>query len=624
MEKFNYFAISRTNYENNATLCIKILLNTTTSIDKKGYFMMKQFAILLKTLNRDKNNGVTALFLINKKKYILTGNIPPVIPNGSSMKIEYTLYNDCNSQPTEKGYITDYEWINSNKNCDLVEKNGMDLEEFKSDYELHQKLRKVAWQDLSKVKSNPYKYFHFASADRYHKASVNNSTDRRRLEALCDEFIAVNRKRRKEECTLIDYLYILKNIQDKYSAYDCLTDIQSAQALNNNNRVDIKNGCIEDVEVKQAGLFINRNIKDRGLNPKPFLDKNAVEKRLDMVANHLSDEQRNVVVEALIDLKPVCITGGAGVGKTTTINEIINAYVGIMKEDDVLLLAPTGKASRRMANVCSHEAKTIHSALRKIADDEYTYFNANNPLPNGLIIVDESSMIDTLLMSDLLKAIMKDTKVIFVGDYNQLYPVGVGEPFHSFINQGLSKALFLTKNFRQNDDNDILANANAILDGSRDFIKAGQCVLVDYIKTADILQYVTDKVQIICPFNSVNAQINEHLKKGDRNFNLNDRVIFLKNTKHYCNGDTGVVVNIVGKEMLVKLDDVDTIVKVNHSECFDVALAYALTVHKVQGSEYADVILFLPKKRSNFIDNRMIYTAITRAKASISVYYYED
>lgn len=571
-----------------------------------------QFAILKKVI-KEADGNVTGMFSVNNKNYILTGNIP-TFPNGTTLNIKFDTYAGGN-----KGYIETYNYTATPRNKKLLENKNVNIENFVENVALHQKIARITWKDIEKVKQNPYKYFNFKKADYYHSITVANDKDRNRLDALVDEAIACNRSRRNATCSLLEYLSILTDVQRDKSSYPLLSESALCMTLNDNERMNIRGIDVEDVEVRDAFTIVKRNIRTRCYDTSSFIPREEVEK---VISPKLSNEQKEAVINAVKDRKPVCITGGAGVGKTTVINEIIKAYQHHYA-DDVLLLAPTGKASRRMASVCNHEAKTIHSALRKMIEDDFVYYNANNPLEQQLIIVDESSMIDILLMKDLLVAISPKAKIVFVGDFNQLYPVGVGEPFHDLIESKSVDVFYLTKNFRQSNDNDILNTANAILDNQL-VIKSGKKVEVKHIKADEIVKYAKGlKTQIITPFNKVNDVINNVLRKGESRFNIGDKVIFLKNTKKYCNGDTGIVLDYIKNGLVVQLTDTDEIIDVTGEELAQIDLAYSLTVHKTQGSEYQDVTLFLPNKLSDFIDKRLLYTAVTRAKDSITVYYYE-
>lgn len=311
----------------------------------------------------------------------------------------------------------------------------------------------------------------------------------------------------------------------------------------------------------------------------------------------------------------IFVTGNCG--KTTVIKNIIECYGSYYSKRNVLLVAPTGKASRRLAEKTGMPASTIHKALRKNPEDDFVYYTAENPLPHRLIIIDESSMIDTELMYDLLSAINKTSKVIFAGDCNQLEPVGYGEPFFDFMNT--LEVFRLTKNHRQSDDTDILLMAENVLNGRK--IHSGRSVIVrhiDFDEIGDIL-VADDDVQILSPYNELNVEINYFLRKGEDDLNINDKVIMLKNTKNYCNGDIGFITAIDRKSITIDIEGRK--VKVTPAKRNHISLAYSITIHKMQGSESDRVILFIPDDYT--ISRRMMYTAVTRAKKELEIYYYK-
>ena len=286
------------------------------------------------------------------------------------------------------------------------------------------------------------------------------------------------------------------------------------------------------------------------------------------------------------------------------------------KKKNVLLIAPTGKAARRLAEKTKMPATTIHGALRKVPDDDYVFYNSKNLLPYRLIIVDESSMVDTSLMYDLLSAVEKSSKIIFVGDHNQLYPVGYGEPFFDFMKT--LEVYRLTINHRQAEGTDILKNALAGMP-----LECGRGVTVRHISFMEIGNLLTrdEDTQIISPYNDLNRQINAFLRKGEEQLNEGDKIMTIRNTKSYCNGDIGTVVSANSKGVTIEIEGKRIVVKNSHRK--DITLAYAITVHKMQGSEAKRVMVFLPENDS-MVDKRLLYTAVTRAREELEVYYYTN
>lgn len=343
----------------------------------------------------------------------------------------------------------------------------------------------------------------------------------------------------------------------------------------------------------------------------------------------LSDEQKDCLRNLATDNITI-ITGGAGTGKTTVIKSIIETYNKHFSTGS-LLLAPTGKASRRIAVKCDNPAYTIHHALRKSLENDYIHYRENNPFPEQLFVIDESSMIDTLLMRDILRAISLGSKVIFVGDYQQLEAVGVGSPFHEMIESGLCKVIKLTKNFRQSDDNAILNNAEAVLNGEMFF--EGNGVTIHDISLSELSKYASEDTVNISPYRKIVSAINqsiynkhkEDIKFQNEYYYKGCQVVFNKNTEHYANGDTGRVLTFDDESMKIVLDDTYEVITVNREDFDNMNFGYALTTHKVQGSEYDNIKIFLPKELTSFSANpNMLYTMITRARKNVDIYYYSE
>ena len=550
------------------------------------------------------------------KSFKFSGNIPSDLPSGTILDITFS-YN----KEKKSGIVSDYN-IDVDKNSYLLYKNGVNIKEFKKNMESH-KTTGVLWKDLSNIKENPYAYYKdFKKADEIYKNVGGEKTSKVRCKAISRELLKRARNRRKSVYSLNEYYNMVDKIEEE-GAFERMNYIDKFRICNSDKFIyDNKN--IKDIELYRARDYIGYEMRKRlgrrtELVPKDFIDRYLSE------INSLNEEQKDAVRD-LATNRNLVITGGAGVGKTTVIEYILDCYGKYGNVNDICLLAPTGKASRRIAEKTGFDAKTIHSELRKFdlvgTVEEGTtnaFYNEYNPLPYKIVIVDESSMIDTLLMYDLLKAIPFEAKIIFIGDHNQLPPVGCGEPFFDYISKNLCHVVRLTKNYRQGA-NDILPNAENILANMPMF--SGKGVYIKTINKDDIKDYIDNDLQIISPFNDINKEINNIKKKGNNRFNIGDKVVGLVNTESYSNGDLGEIVRIDDMGMYVKFDEFNAIEYVEKKNYCNFELAYALTVHKMQGSECDDVILFLPKESNSFIDKRLLYTAITRAKNNIWIYYY--
>ena len=392
----------------------------------------------------------------------------------------------------------------------------------------------------------------------------------------------------------------------------------------------------------------------------------------------LDELQRKAVIETQNNGVSV-ITGGPGTGKTTTINAIIQMFETDGLE--VSLAAPTGRAAKRMSEATGHKASTIHRLLEVsgggdevTADDLSARFGRNeqNPLETDVIIVDEMSMVDTFLMHALLKAITIGTRVVFVGDVNQLASVGPGNVLKDIIDSGQSSVVKLTKVFRQAGESGIVVNAHKI--------NAGQQVALDnstgdflYIErenaqmalnaTIGLLKtklpgYVGAKeqdIQVLTPMrngilgvNSLNEQLQKFINppspdKSEKEiagtvFREGDKVMQVKNNYQLSweqrsasgrifdtgsgifNGDMGIVtkINNTTNYIEVVFDD-DRYVTYDTKQAEELELAYAITIHKSQGSEYPAVIMPLVSGVQMLMTRNLLYTGVTRAKKCVCI-----
>ena len=372
----------------------------------------------------------------------------------------------------------------------------------------------------------------------------------------------------------------------------------------------------------------------------------------------------------------VIITGGPGTGKTTTINTIIRYFE--RKGMDIMLAAPTGRAAKRMTEATGHEAQTIHRMLELsgILSDEISNAsferNETNPLETDVVIIDEMSMVDIFLMNSLLKAIADGTRLILVGDANQLPSVGPGNVLKDIIASGCFNTVRLAKIFRQEEAGDIVVNAHKINEGelfeigpsSRDFpfIRRADAnaiinALVTLVKVK--LPAYTDcspnDVQVLTPtrkgslgverLNTVlqqflNPPSNSKVEKeiGSIIFREGDKVMQIKNNYKIpweirgrngipietgmgvFNGDMGIVdnINLYLSEMTVRFDE-ERYVTYTFKETDELEHAYAVTVHKSQGSEYPAVVLPLLDGPRMLMNRNILYTAVTRARKCICI-----
>jgi exodeoxyribonuclease V alpha subunit len=370
----------------------------------------------------------------------------------------------------------------------------------------------------------------------------------------------------------------------------------------------------------------------------------------------LSPSQKDAV-RAAIKNKMMIITGGPGVGKTTIVNSILKIIS--TSNVNILLAAPTGRAAKRLSESTGREAKTIHRLLAYSQSDRNFKYDEDNPLEADLIVIDESSMIDVLLMNTLLKAIHPDTALLLVGDVDQLPSVGPGAVLQDLINSNTIPTIKLTEIFRQASTSAIIVNAHGINQGKipqasppktqssnlSDFYVM-HCETPEEI-AQKVIQLVTDRIpkrfevnaiqdiQVLTPMRkgalgtlSLNIELQKYLNpqkevisKFGTQYGIGDKVIQNVNNydKDVYNGDIGFVRRLDKEEDVMTVQFNNTEVEYDHSELDELNLAYATTIHKSQGSEYPVVVIPLSIQHYSLLERNLIYTAVTRGRALVII-----
>ncbi len=384
----------------------------------------------------------------------------------------------------------------------------------------------------------------------------------------------------------------------------------------------------------------------------------------------MAKEQREAVSKG-INNGVLVITGGPGTGKTTTINGIINILEsqGLKVE----LAAPTGRAAQRMSQACNKEARTIHRLLEYgftgVGEEGYFARDDGYPLEADVVIVDEVSMVDILLMNDLLKAITPGTRLILVGDVDQLPSVGPGNVLKDIINSGVVPVVRLNEIFRQAGQSMIVVNAHRINRGEYPIINMDD---TDFFmdrqeKPEAIVNTVIDlcvrrlpdyygfdplrDIQVMCPMkkgttgvNNLNIKLQQVLNPPssskrektlkDMVFREGDKVMQVKNNyrikwtrlgggnhgEGVFNGDVGYIKEIDLEEQRIRvLFDDDKLVEYEYSQIDELVLAYAISVHKSQGSEFPVVVLVIAWGPPMLMTRNLLYTAVTRARQVVVI-----
>ena len=380
--------------------------------------------------------------------------------------------------------------------------------------------------------------------------------------------------------------------------------------------------------------------RQMNLDPEYILE--MVEKSSDITYDEIQLE----AVRTAVSSKVMVLTGGPGTGKTTTTMGIITAYQ--LAGCKILLAAPTGRAAKRMSEATGMEAKTVHRLLEYKPPEGYQK-NEEHPLEGDVLILDECSMIDVMLMYNLLKALPEHMSLILVGDTDQLPSVGAGNVLKDIIDSGRVPVVRLTRIFRQAQGSRIIMNAHRINQGepidmrggkNSDFFFAAKESNEEVVDT--LVQYCTKNlpkyyhadafrdIQVLTPMQrgicgaaNLNQVLQEAmnpssvcLRRGGTQYRLHDKVMQIRNDyeKEVFNGDIGTVadVDMEDRELTVDFDGRRVVYDV--TELDELVLAYAVTIHKAQGSEYPIVVMPFTMSHFVMLQRNLLYTGVTRAK----------
>lgn len=376
-------------------------------------------------------------------------------------------------------------------------------------------------------------------------------------------------------------------------------------------------------------------------------DDKAVEWVQEKLCMTLAEKQVEAVKAAATN-KVLVITGGPGTGKTTIIRAILRIFSAIT--DRILLAAPTGRAAKRMSEATGHEAKTLHRLLEYSIQKGGFQKNEDHPLGCELIVIDEASMIDLILMHHLLKAIPKSATLILVGDVDQLPSVGAGNVLKDIIASGVIPVVELNEIFRQAQESSIIVNAHKINKGIIPDLRARKGEDDFYFIPEEepekalerIIQVVKeriparfgfdpiDHVQVLTPMNrgivgttNLNVALQQSLNPGEagitrggRSFRVGDKVMQIKNDydREVFNGDIGRITDIDDESQEVTVSIDGRPVAYEYSDLDELVLAYGVSIHKSQGSEYPAVVIPVMTQHYVMLQRNLLYTGVTRGK----------
>jgi exodeoxyribonuclease V alpha subunit len=402
--------------------------------------------------------------------------------------------------------------------------------------------------------------------------------------------------------------------------------------------------------VAETGVCnLMRRLKESPSTIRPINQEKAIEWVQQKLNIELAEKQKEAVLVAA-STKVLVITGGPGTGKTTIITAILRIFQQLKLR--ILLAAPTGRAAKKMSEATGWEAKTIHRLLEFSPQKRGFKKDQDDPLEADVVIIDETSMVDTLLMYNLLKAILSQAHLILVGDVDQLPSVGPGNILKDIINSEAFNVVRLTEIFRQAQESMIVVNAHRINQGEFPLFQAAdkkEPTDFYFIQEEDPEKVLTNlitlcseripkkfsfhpvkDIQVLTPMHrgtigvsNLNLELQKTLNPdptgiihGSRTFKPGDKVMQIVNNydKDVFNGDIGWVSKINREDRELTIDFDGKQINYDFSELDEVVLAYAISVHKSQGSEYPAVVLPVMTQHYLLLQRNLIYTGITRAK----------
>ena len=542
--------------------------------------------------------------------------------------------------------------------------------------------KKLGPQTIDEIEANPYilidlvKGVDFTKLDKYALENGFEINNYKRIKCGIKYSlvkITYNGHCCTLEANLIKYVKDLLKVEDDDIEH-CLIDLNVKEEIVIEKREEENWVYSKELYDAEANIASKLILLDSARNIKKIDGFNKELEKIEKASNISLSEKQKEAIQAINSNNVVIITGGPGTGKTTIIKNVIDIYKSHGKK--VVLCAPTGRAAKRMTEMTGEEAKTLHRLLEigKIEkDNEFTIMNYEvAPIDADVIIVDEASMVDIYLMNYLLNGIYQGTKLILVGDTDQLPSVGPGSVLKDIINSERIKTIFLDEIFRQAAQSKIIVNSHRVNDGEYFLDKEEQEGLKDdffYIKEKgqDIMleQVISlckgrlknfgdydffENIQILSPTKKgllgtkeLNKRLQEELnpsddqkkekKIGEVIFREGDRVMQIKNNYDIYwqkgntlsltyedgtgifNGELGKIekIDFLNKQIKILFDD-EKEAWYAFSDMDQIEHAYAITVHKAQGSEFDVVIMVVTQSSAMLLTRNLLYTGLTRAK----------
>ena len=430
-----------------------------------------------------------------------------------------------------------------------------------------------------------------------------------------------------------DFDFILsKTVKDGYLVLD-------------NNKYYLKQDYFDELYI--ASYLNEHRIDDLHIDDVNF---NSSVNDLCEFENITYDEKQISAIKNFFDYDFSLVVGGPGTGKTTIIKAMVDVFTNFFPYNNIIVIAPTGRAAKRINEICNVQSKTIHSLLRWNKDDNTFAFNKSNPLLYDAVIIDEFSMVDTGLFASLLRAGDNIKKICLIGDDNQLPSIRQGNVLNDLIKSNQFPLVRLNTIHRQKEGNEIIELANDIVRNDVDVDRFCNDVnfidiknfnknnLVDMINENINVGYDFEDIQVLAPMYrgefgidalnlSLQASFNPPSDKkverriADCLYRENDKILQLKNRPDddVYNGDIGNLeeIDIQSRTFLINYNDI--YIYYSFDDLIDISLAYSLTVHKAQGSEYDIVYFICAKEHNSMLYKKLIYTAISRSKSKLVI-----
>lgn len=455
-----------------------------------------------------------------------------------------------------------------------------------------------------------------------------------------------------------DYTF---NSGDIYIEYDALVNVLNYYG-GLDNLDEILNRCIDKEYIyrqddrlylfndyydeKYIADFLNR------FNTSEIIDDFLLDDGIKSIENDLAikyDLNQKHAIKNFFNNSISMIIGGPGTGKTTIVKGMVEMFKQIYPFSNLIVVAPTGRAAKRINEICGCESKTIHSLLRWNKESNTFAFDVDNPILYDALIIDEFSMVDNSLFASLLKACSHIKKLCIIGDNNQLPSIRPGDLLNDLIISNKFSLTRLNTNYRQSNGSEIISLASDIINDDFDInryqtdinfydINESNFDLISLIQHDIENGYSLDEIQVLTPMykgkwgiDTLNDQLQntfnpsdiskQERQVGNTIFREHDKVLQLKNrpSDDVYNGDIGILEEVNNKEKYFLINFQDIYVFYKNDDLQDISLAYAMSVHKAQGSEYQIVYFILSNYNLHMLNRNLIYTAISRAKTKLVI-----